>query len=400
MRSNPERVAWLVLLSAFAAFVLIVVGVPLGVRSRLVHAEVAHVAVIESLTGTVVVEPPVGSGPIPLSKGQTMEVAEGTTIRLDETSDAVVTFFDHSFMRIYSSSVIRLDAMRSRRYGMGETPNHIALNLDQGRIQIGTALALDAPLSLQVASPHGETELDADGSYLIEVSAVQTEVTAHRGRAVISDAEGTAEVRAGQRSAAVAGGGIEPVTGLARNLVANGNFDEPLEGAWRVYNEQGTDGGDVNGSAEVLEDGGGGAVRFLREGGYGNHCETILEQTIDRELPDLLTSLEVRATVKVRNQSLSGGGYLSSEYPLMIRLTYRDAYDSEAEWIQGFYYQNDAGTPTTYGQEIPQDTWYTFESGNILDQLPIRPYKLVRLRVYASGWDYDSMIGDINLIVE
>ncbi|MHB0859544.1 MAG: FecR family protein [Anaerolineae bacterium] len=400
MRSNPERVAWLVLLSAFAAFVLIAVGVPLGVRWRLVHAEAQHSAVIESLSGTVVVEPPVGSGPIPLSKGQSLTVSEGTTIRLDESSDAVVTFFDHGFMRIYSNSIIRLDTMRSRRYSLGEMPNHVVLNLQQGRIQIGTALDLEAPLSLTVVSPQGESLLDADGSYLIEVTEGRTEVTAHRGHARITDGQSAAELVAGQRTAAIVGGGIEPVTGLARNLVNNGDFDEPLDGTWRVYNDQGTDGGEVNGSAEVVEDEGGRAVRFWREGGHGDHCETILEQTIDRELPDLLSSLEVRATVKVRWQSLSGGGYLSSEYPLMIRLTYRDAYDSEAEWIQGFYYQNDAGTPTTYGQEIPEDTWYIFESGNILDQLTIRPYKLVRLRVYASGWDYDSMIGNVNLIVE
>ena len=38
----------------------------------------------------------------------------------------------------------------------------------------------------------------------------------------------------------------------------------------------------------------------------------------------------------------------------MIRLTYRDQYDSEAEWIQGFYYQNADGNPTTYGMQIPR----------------------------------------------
>ena len=108
----------------------------------------------------------------------------------------------------------------------------------------------------------------------------------------------------------------------------------------------------------------------------------------------------VRATVKVRHQSLSGGGYLSSEYPLMIRLTYRDVYDSEAEWVQGFYYENRLGGPTTYGLQIPQDSWYLYESGNLLENLPIRPYKLVRLRVYASGWDYESLLSDINLVVE
>lgn len=84
----------------------------------------------------------------------------------------------------------------------------------------------------------------------------------------------------------------------------------------------------------------------------------------------------------------------------MIRLTYRDIYDSEAEWVQGFYYQNTDGSPIMFGQQIPHDSWYMFDSGNLLESLPIRPYKLVRLRVYASGWDYESLVSDINLVVE
>ncbi len=95
----------------------------------------------------------------------------------------------------------------------------------------------------------------------------------------------------------------------------------------------------------------------------------MIEQRIDREVNDM-SSLVLRANVKVRHQSLSGGGYLSSEFPLMVRITYRDAYDSQAEWVHGFYYQNDAGNPTTYGQEIAKDQWFPFESPNLLELLP------------------------------
>jgi hypothetical protein len=53
-----------------------------------------------------------------------------------------------------------------------------------------------------------------------------------------------------------------------------------------------------------------------------------------------------------------------------------------------------------YGLQVPQDRWYYFESDDLLEQLPLRPYKLVRLRIYASGWDYESLISDFSLIVE
>ena len=203
-----------------------------------------------------------------------------------------------------------------------------------------------------------------------------------------------------QRTEVVFGEAPQPAVGIARNLIVNSDFRDGLNKGWRAYNDQGTDGGDIDGVVELVVDAGVRSAHFVRQGGQGNHCETILEQVIDAQMPDAPTSLVVRATVQVRYQSLSGGGYLSSEYPLMIRLTYRDVYDSEAEWVQGFYYQNIADTPTTYGLQVPHDRWYLFESDNLLEQLPIRPYKIIRIRVYAAGWEYESLISDINLIVE
>ncbi|MBC7239389.1 MAG: hypothetical protein H5T71_04740, partial [Chloroflexi bacterium] len=77
MRKNPERVAWAVLLLAFATFCAIIVCVPLGVRWYLLYAEREETALVESLVGTVIIEPPVGSGPIPLVKGSSRQVPPG-----------------------------------------------------------------------------------------------------------------------------------------------------------------------------------------------------------------------------------------------------------------------------------------------------------------------------------
>ncbi|HHX63696.1 MAG TPA: hypothetical protein GX702_02285, partial [Chloroflexi bacterium] len=55
MRRNPERLAWFVLLTAFAIFCVIIIGGPLSVRWYLRHAERKQVATVESLVGTVIV---------------------------------------------------------------------------------------------------------------------------------------------------------------------------------------------------------------------------------------------------------------------------------------------------------------------------------------------------------
>lgn len=399
MRKNPERVAWVVLLLAFATFCAIVVSVPLGVRWYLLYAEREETALVESLVGTVIIEPPVGSGPIPLVKGASRYVPPGTVIHVDETSEAVITFFDHSFLRLFSGGTVRLEGLSAPKFRAGRNPNKVHLNLLAGRVRIGTAISLRTPLDFRITTPYGQVFLKDDGSYAIEVGNERADVAAYRGTARVVANEGEVTLEERQRTEIVAGQAPKPATGVARNLLANGELDAPLA-EWRTFNDQGADGGNVDGSISFVMDEGHSAVRFVRTGAQGNHCETILEQVLNKQLPDPVTSLVVRATVKVRYQALSGGGYLGSEYPLMIRITYRDAYDSEAEWVQGFYYQNLMGNPTIHGLQIPQDRWFFYESGNLLETLPISPYKIVKVRVYASGWDYESLIADIGLIVE
>jgi hypothetical protein len=400
MRTRPERVAWIVLVLAFLAFCAIAVATPLGVRWYIRSAESERKALVESLTGTVVVEPPVGNVAVPLGKGQSYLTAGNAMIRVDENSEAVITFFDHSFMRLFPGTTIRMDVLSAPRFRAGQQPNRIHLVLLGGRVRIGTALSLDAPLEFRVDTFHAQVGLDADGSYALDASNELSEIVSYRGHATVSALDETVLLDARQRTQVTLGHPPQPAIGAARNLLVNGDFAQPIDESWRVFSDQGADGGEIDGIAELVIDEGRRGVRFLRQGGQGNHCETILEQNLNKQLPDPTTSLIVRAAVKVRNQSLPGGGYLSSEYPLMIRLTYRDVYDSEAEWVQGFYIRNEAGTPTTYGQMIPESRWYLYESSNLAETLPVRPFRLMKIRVYASGWDYDSVVSDISLIVE
>ncbi len=399
MRENPERMAWAVLATSFAAFCLIAVAVPLGIRWYLRSAQEDELAVVESIQGTVVVELPVGQGAVPLTRGESHAVGEGATIKTDESSEAMVTLFEHSPMRLFPGSTVRLVRLRSPRYEASDLPNEVGLELAGGRIQVGTALSLDAPLSFWVTTLHGDVLLDSDGSYALASNNERGEVAVYRGHAVVSNPLGEVHLESRQRTIVELGAAPQPAVGVAKNWVVNGDFTEGLTG-WEVLHDQGADGGDVYGTAQLTESEGRTAVRFQRTGGYGNHCETILEQTFEQKLPDPVSSLVVRATVKLHEQSLSGGGYLSYEYPLMLRLTYRDSEDHEGEWVQGFYYHNVDGNPTMYGLQIPRDRWYLFDSGNLLDALPRRPYRIIRLRIYASGWDYDSMVSDVSMIVE
>ena len=407
MQRNPERVAWTVLLAAFVIFCTCAVSLPLGMRWYLTTATTIREATVTCLEGTAVIEDPLRGTARPLLKNETISISEGTIVSVDEAAQAVLTFFDQSLVRLFPRTTVSLERMRTPRFGVGSLPAQISLTVRGGRLYANTVLRGSSAVEFRVNSLQAHTLLAEDGGYSLEVTNERTEVIVQRGMAAVATAStavptGEAQVTLSSRQRTVVEIGKAPLAPLKaeRDLLVNGDFKSPLDTGWTAFNDQGGDGGDIDGQVSLVEDEGRRAVRFVRTRGEFNHCETIIEQELNRDLPDPITVLKVRATVKLVDQSLSGGGYLSSEYPLMIRISYRDVYGSEAEWVHGFYYQNLNNNPTQDGQEIPQGKWYFFESENLLNVLRISPRRIVRLRVYASGWSYQSLVSEISLIVE
>jgi hypothetical protein len=53
------------------------------------------------------------------------------------------------------------------------------------------------------------------------------------------------------------------------------------------------------------------------------------------------------------------------------------------------------------GEQIPRGVWYPYESGNLLELLgDSRPMYVTELTIYASGWNYDALVSEVQLIVE
>jgi hypothetical protein len=407
MRRNSERLAWTVTLAGFFVFCTLLITLPLSARWYLTNATRAYEARVTCLEGTTVVESPQHAESIPVLRGQSISVPEGAVVSVDETAQAVITFFDQSAVRLFPETSVMLEQMRAPRFGISPRSSRITLQAKGGRLWANTVLGGSTALDFEIRTLQASALLGQDGSYALEVSNERTEVIVQRGTAevlattAVASAE-PSEVALTARQRTIVETGQPPAAAMKaeRDLIINGDFAAPLSTGWVDFNDQGADGGDVDGTVSIVVNEGRRAVRFYRTGGEFNHCETIIEQQLNRDLPDPLTTLRVRATIKLANQSLSGGGYLSSEYPLMIRMRYRDIYQSENEWVHGFYYQNFNDNPTMNGQEIPQDRWYFYESENLVDVLPVTPSRILWLRVYASGWSYESLVSGISLIVE
>lgn len=407
MRKNPTRLAWTVLIGSFLVFCTLVIAIPLGARWFLINAVRSYEAQVTCLEGTVVVEDPQQGGARPILKGETISVAQGVVLSVDQAAQAQITFFDQSQLRLFPGTSVVLQRMAAPRFSVSQRAAQISIYLRGGRLYANTVLRGTSPLEFKVESLQAATLLAGDGAYTLEVSNERSEMIVQRGSADVTALPVTpgvtpAQVALGPRQRTVVELGKAPLAPLKaeRDLISNGDFAASLETGWTVFNDQGGDGGTADGTAKLVVDESRRAVRFLRTGGEFNHCETIIEQTLNRDLPDPLTTMRVRATVKLVEHSLSGGGYLSSEYPLMIKVRYRDIYGSEGEWIHGFYYHNLNNNPTMHGQQIPQGSWYFYESENLAEVLEMKPYRILWVRVSASGWNYESLVSEVSLITE
>lgn len=404
MRRNPEQLAWTVLWSAFIVFCLLLTGIPLGIRSYLLNSIQDEETQLKRIEGTIQVQRSEGSQPMAVT--ESLILLPGDEVILDATSRATLDLFERSHVTIYSSTDVELVDVYSPRFKLSDRPNRIALNLTGGLVRVGVALPGERETEFEVHTPHTKVSL-AEGSYRIEVTNEATQITVVRGEAKM-DAQG-AQVVLGQglRSRVDMSGIQENPLSAARNLIENGDFQQPLSTGWLTSTVVLTTA--VNPpTVEAVETGGRTAVRLIRrEQDRGNHTEVAIQQRLDQDVRDF-DRLVVGLDVMLNFQSLSGGGQQSSEFPVIIRLDYKDLWGNDKFWTHGFYYQNEAGYPIALdpwgrpsGEQIPRSVWYPYESENLMDLLgENRPAHITGLTVYASGWNYESLVSEIQIVVE
>jgi hypothetical protein len=414
LEKNPERFAWLVIFGAFTVCVALTITVPLTARYFLLYSLEARTGLVQAISpnqdggGTVSYTPLNATQPIAI-KSDPAPFAEGGVIETDQASRAFITFFENSTAQVFPGSRLIITQMRRPRFEWSQLSNIVEINQVQGLVRYGTASAVAHPgdpagraVHFTVHTPNFDATL-AEGSYSIEVTESGSQVVVREGTAVVRSLQGEHEivVAQGQRLQAATGQPLplNPIP-AAQDLIANGNFpSDVLVPDWQPYTDPNGDNSGVKGSVYVVTMGDRRAVQILRTGAGTNSTVTGIRQQIDREV-SIFSSLVFSADVRLHYHSLSGGGYLSSEYPLLIRLKYRDVDGNEIESVHGFYYQNDDQNPTLRGERIPKDTWVPYETGNLMEGLDPKPFRIISLAIYASGWDYESYIANAKLTVE
>ncbi|MGD8626068.1 MAG: FecR domain-containing protein [Anaerolineae bacterium] len=404
MQRNPERLAWMVLWAAFIVFCLMVTSIPLGTRSFLLTSTLEMDTLLQRIEGTILLRKEEASEAIGVTDSAT--VLPGDEIILDATSRGTLDLFDRSQVFLYSNTDLEVTRVDAPRFEVSDRPNEVVLTLTGGLARVAVAPPGERETRFEVLSPHTRVAL-AEGSYRIEVTNQTTQVTVMRGEARLGFEAAPVVLLQGQRARVdLSGVPSEPLP-AAQNLVENGDFQAPLATGWItntvVYTTSIAPPG-----VEVVESGGRQAVRlYRREADQGHHTEVAIHQELDHDVHDF-ARLEIAFDLMINYQSLSGGGLQSSEFPVIVRLDYKDLWGNDKFWTHGFYYQNQAGYAIAHdpwgrptGEEIPRGRWYPFESGNLLELLGDNlPVYVTGITVYASGWNYDSLVSEVQLIVE
>jgi hypothetical protein len=432
---NPERVAWGVLLIAFAVFcltcVLSVVAVHgfffLSTVPMLSSVHVARGAI--SLTETDLRESTVR---------EQRDFLLGNVVRPNPQSQALIVFRDpYDENRIFATitldeaiSSAALQVATRPRFEWGNAGYLIELAGVQGEVEVFVSEGYDGNLVISLNTTQGsEVRLAGSGQYSIRAFDDLVRVINQRGEALIINTALPIEHAA--RSIPPGYQGITQTDAAEIVVVEDGYVDllpnfrfEQTVGVnfpdiWRCGNDRG-DTQVVNtpsGKYFTGLENGRKALFLVRGEGADSHLATYCEQgALADSSPNWLDVsgydyLALKTTFFINFQSLNRCGIDGSECPLMLRLDYVDMNGTPRSLFYGFYTVNmpvpvEQGYPLTCSscrQEhifIREKTWYSHSTGNLFDILTNdqRPHYITRVRFYASGHQYDTRVSEVSLI--
>ncbi|HRV94633.1 MAG TPA: FecR domain-containing protein [Anaerolineae bacterium] len=402
MKRNPERTAWIVLLTAFGSFCLLAVLCPASIYWYIMNATDPLPVELTSVRGIVLVDDAATEFSFSIMDGQTVPLNVTQSVATDNTSQAILTFTDDSSLTLYGDTSIVLQLAQEPRYGLSNHPTEIGVEVKKGRVR-ATASRGQADLWFNIQTPDADILLD-QGSYSVEVNEDLTQVTTRLGQAEVNSGGETIILGQGERAVVGHNTPLSEPLPAAQNLLADSNFTKEFEDTWEVY--QITPIESITTTAEVVNFQNQSVLNLRSEGEDNIHSEVGVIQMVNKDVRDF-QSLRVFAEVRLLDQTLPGGGQLGSEFPIMLNVAYRDAEGNERDWFHGFYYEPPPENYILYNQpdnsseRIARFIWYPYESVNLLTTLgPTKPVYIRSIRIYASGWIYDSMVANISLLAE
>ncbi len=416
MFSKTENLAWTILIAAFVCCVTLAIGVPLATRSYILTSTRPMEVVLEPNGGDIRYQAPGNSVAFIVEGGSPIEIEPRGRIQNENGSDAVILFYHPDqpdspigTIRLLGQSSLVIGRASTPRFALSKLPYQMEVSVTQAvnmRISV-TSNGRDA--ELRVETPQGPVDLEK-GYFRLAVESQQTDLSVRSGRATLNDpASGKTLVLVPLQGTQLTEDGLGDIYVGERDILSsrNGNFQQPLDAYWTQYTDRAVpeeNGGTVRHIQLEDED----LVIFERVGQFW--AETGIEQVLNQDIREF-QSLRVLARIRISTQTLPVCGTLGTECPIMIRLQFVDQEGGGMrEWLQGFYVMEGEYEPFCQScdwkathEEVPQyDIWYNYESEDLLPLLRergITPVAVHSVKIYASGWTYDSRIDDIAILV-
>lgn len=439
IEDSTERIAWGVLLVAFAIFCAACILSTLAVYVFLFQSTQQMRVVSQSargnfgFTGADLRESLVRDNPQEMVIGSTVRpsdsVAQATIMVRDPIrAERVIA----SLTLKGNTSAATLRAADAPRFDWSNARYNIAFNIE-GEVDILVTDDLGRDLSLEVFTRSGVyIALGRPGLYTVTAGDTLVSLAAHRGAGVLTPPGARIgwPVSAGAVSSVRIGSGDDTVVTqpLPVNLLQNSallvdNLTRP-EGAevevvgpslWGCGHTNALIASPQPGRFFAVHQDGRDAIRMVRGDGALHNGQTYCLQGREsrRRWQEIAQYnwLSLRMTFNIENQSLSACGTTeeATECPLMLVIEYIDEDGIDRQFVFGFYAMFDPSRnnrlqcPACHQQHIfvQRGVWYTYESGNLFD-LPVqaRPVALTKVRFYASGHEYDVRVSEVSLLAD
>ncbi len=427
MFKDPGRLAWTVLITGLILFCLTTATIFIAVRWFVFDSTVPLNATLHVSRNTASVL--TSTSDAFLAVHNMLSIGSDTQITTDSSSQGQLTFIDPYTRQAIASITLlrdsRVQIMSFMRPRFEFSTNKYILSARfQGNIDIDIFPDLPRGIIIDVESEHGIIRLGKSGRYLLTNQTERFSVLNRSGEAVL--------INLAQEARAIPEGmtgwidtntnSLEVAQPLV-DIIPDGSFDtfNPADPAfsseWGCYSlRDDSEAAEGDYRREVLN---GRAIMHItrvEEPGKPatNHAETGCLQylnTITEPLPvTAFSHLELRVTLQIRDRPLmlSTCGQQGSECPLMVVIDYLNQYQQPQQWIHGFFtrYDQAVGWPLRCAtcsqdhEQLNQDAWYTYTSGNLLQLLPAdqKPVAISSVKFYASGHEYEVLLGEVALL--
>jgi hypothetical protein len=392
---SMRRSTWLVVTIAFVIWVMLAVALGRWASGVLEVAAAQAPATVSISSGVVLYRE--ANQRTEVAAPQGMKLFDGDELATSPGSDAELSLFDGTLADLFQSARLRVDVSRIGRFNPAVT--QARLTLMNGAMRLSIPQIQNKAHTVNVYTPHGGAAF-VPGEYTVRVTADATRISVWDGRSAAAVADQIVELSPGQKIILAPDRVSYQVVEVLENIVLNGDFSQNRT-SWEFREDREQGRPDVAGSLAVVTPTGPGApaqaLQIKRHSQVDAHNETGLRQVLNRDVTGA-RGIQVRAKLRVDDASLSGGGYLGSEYPMMLRVRYRDSRGAEQVWTQGFYYANPENRPTALGQMVERGKWTDVSFD--LTQPRNSPSTIDSIEVFGAGHTFDASVGAIQLLVD